>query len=89
MQSTSKTSLIVSVCGLDAKSFLLVTRVHFAVRNAYRTLSSGIAHAGFSVYVATETNQVFAVLPLGLIPVLKRKTYVLIDYKPKVTTLLS
>ncbi|TDZ32396.1 Low specificity L-threonine aldolase [Colletotrichum spinosum] len=34
-------------------------------------LSSGIATAGFSVYAATETNQVFAVLPLGLIEVLQ------------------
>ncbi|KAI6777303.1 hypothetical protein HG530_001248 [Fusarium avenaceum] len=38
---------------------------------AAETLSSGIAHAGFSVYAATETNQVFAVLPLDLINVLK------------------
>ncbi|KAM5342106.1 hypothetical protein ACJ41O_015137 [Fusarium nematophilum] len=35
------------------------------------TLSSGIAEAGFSVYAATETNQVFAVLPLGLIKALQ------------------
>ncbi|KAJ4252849.1 hypothetical protein NW762_010755 [Fusarium torreyae] len=38
---------------------------------AAETLSSGIAEAGFSVYAATETNQVFAVLPLGLIKVLQ------------------
>ncbi|KPM44223.1 hypothetical protein AK830_g2395 [Neonectria ditissima] len=30
-------------------------------------LSAGITGAGFALYVATETNQVFAVLPLGLI----------------------
>ncbi|KAL0935689.1 beta-eliminating lyase [Colletotrichum truncatum] len=35
------------------------------------TLSSGVAAAGFSVYAVTETNQVFAVLPLGLIKVLQ------------------
>ncbi|RGP61660.1 threonine aldolase [Fusarium longipes] len=38
---------------------------------AAETLSKGIAEVGFSVYAATETNQVFAVLPLGLIKVLK------------------
>ncbi|KAF5023028.1 hypothetical protein F66182_4912 [Fusarium sp. NRRL 66182] len=38
---------------------------------AAETLSSGIAAAGFSVHAATETNQVFAVLPLGLINVLQ------------------
>lgn len=31
------------------------------------SLSYGISEAGFSVYAVTETNQVFAVLPLGLI----------------------
>ncbi|KAK7425931.1 hypothetical protein QQZ08_007645 [Neonectria magnoliae] len=36
-------------------------------------LSSGITDAGFSVYVATETNQVFAVLPLPLISTLQEK----------------
>ncbi|WYZ44799.1 hypothetical protein EsH8_VIII_000115 [Colletotrichum jinshuiense] len=35
------------------------------------TLSRGVAEAGFSVYAVTETNQVFAVLPLGLIQVLQ------------------
>ncbi|KAI9170581.1 threonine aldolase [Paramyrothecium foliicola] len=38
---------------------------------AAEALSSGIAGAGFSVYAATETNQVFAVLPLDLIKVLQ------------------
>lgn len=38
---------------------------------AAESLSSGIAQGGFSVYAATETNQVFAVLPLSLIKVLK------------------
>ncbi|KAF4946719.1 hypothetical protein FGADI_10923 [Fusarium gaditjirri] len=38
---------------------------------AAESLSSGIAQGGYSVYAATETNQVFAVLPLGLIKVLK------------------
>ncbi|KAJ3535113.1 hypothetical protein NM208_g7272 [Fusarium decemcellulare] len=38
---------------------------------AAETLSSGIAEAGYSVYAATETNQVFAVLPLALIKVLQ------------------
>ncbi|KAF6800295.1 beta-eliminating lyase [Colletotrichum sojae] len=37
------------------------------------TLSGGVAAAGFSVYAATETNQVFAVLPLGLIKVLQEQ----------------
>ncbi|KZL77810.1 beta-eliminating lyase [Colletotrichum tofieldiae] len=35
------------------------------------TLSSGVAAAGFSVYAVTETNQVFAVLPVGLIKALQ------------------
>ncbi|KAF4774042.1 beta-eliminating lyase [Colletotrichum scovillei] len=35
------------------------------------TLSSGIAAAGFSVHAVTETNQVFAVLPMSLIKVLQ------------------
>ncbi|GKT50846.1 low specificity L-threonine aldolase [Colletotrichum spaethianum] len=35
------------------------------------TLSSGVAAAGFSVYAVTETNQVFAVLPVGLIKLLQ------------------
>ncbi|KAK2034748.1 beta-eliminating lyase [Colletotrichum zoysiae] len=35
------------------------------------TLSSGVAAAGFSVYAVTDTNQVFAVLPLGLIQALQ------------------
>ncbi|OHF02931.1 beta-eliminating lyase [Colletotrichum orchidophilum] len=35
------------------------------------TLSSGIAAAGFSVHAVTETNQVFAVLPMSLIQVLQ------------------
>ncbi|KAF9875465.1 beta-eliminating lyase [Colletotrichum karsti] len=35
------------------------------------TLSGGIAAAGFGVYAVTETNQVFAVLPLGLIKMLQ------------------
>ncbi|KAK1673643.1 pyridoxal phosphate-dependent transferase [Colletotrichum godetiae] len=35
------------------------------------TLSSGIATAGFSVHAVTETNQVFAVLPMSLIKVLQ------------------
>ncbi|KAG5752313.1 hypothetical protein H9Q70_005066 [Fusarium xylarioides] len=38
---------------------------------AAESLSSGIAQGGFSVYAATETNQVFAVLPLRLINILK------------------
>ncbi|KAF5967204.1 threonine aldolase [Fusarium coicis] len=38
---------------------------------AAESLSSGIAQGGFSVYAATETNQVFAVLPLSMIKVLK------------------
>ncbi|KAK7408479.1 hypothetical protein QQX98_009346 [Neonectria punicea] len=40
---------------------------------AAEKLSSGITDAGFSVYVATETNQVFAVLPLPLISVLQER----------------
>ncbi|KAK2001914.1 beta-eliminating lyase [Colletotrichum falcatum] len=36
-----------------------------------QALSGGIATAGFSVYAVTQTNQVFAVLPLGLIQVLQ------------------
>ncbi|KXH33002.1 beta-eliminating lyase [Colletotrichum simmondsii] len=35
------------------------------------TLSNGIAAAGFSVHAVTETNQVFAVLPMSLIKVLQ------------------
>ncbi|KAI6780684.1 threonine aldolase [Emericellopsis cladophorae] len=38
---------------------------------AAETLSRGIAAAGFTVSAATETNQVFAALPLGLIKVLQ------------------
>ncbi|KAH6892545.1 pyridoxal phosphate-dependent transferase [Thelonectria olida] len=34
---------------------------------AAEKLSAGIEEAGFSVHAATQTNQVFAVLPLGLI----------------------
>lgn len=38
---------------------------------AAEALSSGISEAGFSVYATTETNQVFAILPLGLIKTLQ------------------
>jgi hypothetical protein len=38
MQSISKITLIVSVCGLDARNCLLVTKVQFAVRNAYKSI---------------------------------------------------
>lgn len=40
---------------------------------AAEALSNGIAAAGFSVYAATETNQVFAILPLGLIKALQQE----------------
>ncbi|KAH0435777.1 beta-eliminating lyase [Colletotrichum camelliae] len=36
-------------------------------------LSAGIAGAGFAVYAVTETNQVFAVLPVGLIAALQER----------------
>ena len=39
--------------------------------SAAEALSDGIAKAGHSVYAATETNQVFAILPLGLIKTLQ------------------
>ncbi|KAF4838866.1 Low specificity L-threonine aldolase [Colletotrichum tropicale] len=36
-------------------------------------LSAGIAAAGFGVYAVTQTNQVFAVLPVGLIAALQER----------------
>ena len=39
---------------------------------AAESLSRGISKAGYSVHAVTETNQVFAVLPLGLIKMLQK-----------------
>ncbi|KAI8669890.1 Beta-elim-lyase domain-containing protein [Fusarium sp. Ph1] len=39
---------------------------------AAERLSRGISKAGYSVHAVTETNQVFAVLPLGLIKMLQK-----------------
>ncbi|KAI5460580.1 pyridoxal phosphate-dependent transferase [Mariannaea sp. PMI_226] len=44
-----------------------------AANLAAEKLSCGIRESGFEVYAATETNQVFAVLPLGLIAMLQEK----------------
>ena len=43
-----------------------------AANQAAMTLSRAIVEAGFSLYAATETNQVFALFPLPLVELLKQ-----------------